>query len=252
MSRSNTSQKEVPWKRLKSLLKKHDIEVFADGIGNIGFDYKDGNENISLGGYIDMPDEEYSIATKWFVNGKRKPFYNKWTIISDESSSIKHPNACRFSEQNNDWMYSMEYIQKLIEAKNQLKEFLEQKQVQRIRTKYKEAHLQTCYSCNVDYNSSKKCWMGTACIHGKTLKGITGKTFSDVLEKILQTMKLQTHNKLNKKMFEPLEGPVSIEKGNSRRVTYAAVKRFTDNLKRQALSQKTSIAAILREGGAND
>ncbi len=148
MSRSNTSQKEVPWKRLKSLLKKHDIEVFADGIGNIGFDYK---------------------------------------------------NACRFSEQNNDWMYSMEYIQKLIEAKNQLKEFLEQKQVQRIRTKYKEAHLQTCYSCNVDYNSSKKCWMGTACIHGKTLKGITGKTFSDVLKKNLQTMKLQTHNKLNKK-----------------------------------------------------
>lgn len=53
-------------------------------------------------------------------------------------------------------------------------------------------------------------------------------------------------------MFEPLEGPVSIEKGNSRRVTYAAVKRFTDNLKRQALSKKTSIAAILREGGAND
>ncbi len=67
----------------------------------------------------------------------------------------------------------------------------------------------------------------------------------------LRPMKSQTQDKLNKKMFEPLEGPVSIEKGNGRRISYATVKRFTDRLKRQALSKKTSIAAILCEGGPN-
>ena len=37
--------------------------------------------------------------------------------------------------------------------------------------------------------------------------------------------------KLNKKMFEPFEGPVTIKKGKGRRVSYLTVKRFADNLK---------------------
>ena len=49
----------------------------------------------------------------------------------------------------------------------------------------KEAYLQTCYSCEVHYSISKKCWIGSACIHGNVLECIIGKSFSEVLEKIL-------------------------------------------------------------------
>ena len=185
MTNANHSQDELSWKNLKALLKKQGIEAHADGIGNTRFSYKDGDENIFLGGYIDMPDEEYMIATRWFVNGKRNPHRNKWDIIADELRVIKYPNAYHFSEQKHDWVYSTEYFQKLVEAKNQLKAFLEQKQVQSIRAKYKEAYLQTCYSCEVHYSISKKCWIGSACIHGNVLECIIGKSFSEVLEKIL-------------------------------------------------------------------
>jgi predicted DNA-binding ribbon-helix-helix protein len=57
--------------------------------------------------------------------------------------------------------------------------------------------------------------------------------------------------KLNKKMFEPFEGPVTIKKGNGRRVSYITVKRFTDNLKEIAAKKRTSIAAILSEHSQN-
>ena len=57
--------------------------------------------------------------------------------------------------------------------------------------------------------------------------------------------------KLNKKMFEPFEGPVTIKKGNGRRVSYLTVKRFADNLKEIAAKKRTSIAAILSEISQN-
>lgn len=53
--------------------------------------------------------------------------------------------------------------------------------------------------------------------------------------------------KLNKKMFEPYDGPVTIKKGNGRRVSYLTVKRFADNLKEIAAKKRTSIAAVLNE-----
>lgn len=53
--------------------------------------------------------------------------------------------------------------------------------------------------------------------------------------------------KLNKKMFEPYDGPVSIKKGNGHRVSYLTVKRFADNLKEIAAKKRTSIAAVLSE-----
>ena len=99
MTNANHSQDELSWKNLKALLKKQGIEAHADGIGNTRFSYKDGDENIFLGGYIDMPDEEYMIATRWFVNGKRNPHRNKWDIIADELRVIKYPSAYHFSEQ---------------------------------------------------------------------------------------------------------------------------------------------------------
>ena len=51
--------------------------------------------------------------------------------------------------------------------------------------------------------------------------------------------------KLTKKLFEPLETPVSIDRGNGRRVSYVAVKRYADGLKEIALKKRTSIAAVL-------
>lgn len=51
--------------------------------------------------------------------------------------------------------------------------------------------------------------------------------------------------KLNKKMFEPFEGSVSIQKGDGRRVSYLSVKRYADTLKELALKRRTSIAAVL-------
>lgn len=57
--------------------------------------------------------------------------------------------------------------------------------------------------------------------------------------------------KLNKKMFEPFEGPVTIKKGNGRRVSYITVKRYADNLKEIAAKKRTSIATILSELSQN-
>ena len=53
--------------------------------------------------------------------------------------------------------------------------------------------------------------------------------------------------KLNKKMFEPYDGPVSIKKGNGHRVSYLTVKRIAENLKEIAAKKRTSIAAVLSE-----
>ena len=119
----------------------------------------------------------------WRSYDKRKPQPRR-TFLEKNLCIINYPNAYHFSEQKHDWVYSAEYFQKLVEAKNRLKAFLEQKQVQSIRAKYKEAYLQTCYSCEVHYSISKKCWIGSACIHGNVLECIIGKSFSEVLEKI--------------------------------------------------------------------
>jgi hypothetical protein len=54
-------------------------------------------------------------------------------------------------------------------------------------------------------------------------------------------------DKLTKKLFEPLEGPVTLKKGNGRRVSYLSVKRYADSLKEFALKRRTSIAAVLSE-----
>ena len=51
--------------------------------------------------------------------------------------------------------------------------------------------------------------------------------------------------KLTKKLFEPLETPVNIERGNGRHVSYVTVKRYTDSLKEIALKKHVSIAAVL-------
>ena len=53
--------------------------------------------------------------------------------------------------------------------------------------------------------------------------------------------------KLTKKMFEPFEGSVSIQKGDGRRVSYLSVKRYADSLKEIALKRRTSIAEVLGE-----
>ena len=57
--------------------------------------------------------------------------------------------------------------------------------------------------------------------------------------------------KLNKKMFEPFEGSMTIKKGNGRRVSYLTVKRFADNLKEIAAKKRTSIAVVLSEISQN-
>ena len=57
--------------------------------------------------------------------------------------------------------------------------------------------------------------------------------------------------KLTKKLFEPLDAPVSIERGNGRRVSYIAVKRYADGLKEIALKKRTSIAAVLNASAAS-
>jgi hypothetical protein len=53
--------------------------------------------------------------------------------------------------------------------------------------------------------------------------------------------------KLTKKMFEPLDGVVTLKKGNGRRVSYMSVKRYADTLKEIALKRRISIAAVLSE-----
>ena len=72
-----------------------------------------------------------------------------------------------------------------------------------------------------------------------------------MLTRIQNKSNLQTRDtqmiKLNKKMFEPFEGPVTIKKGNGRRVSYLTVKRFADNLKEIAAKKRTSIAVVLSE-----
>ena len=55
----------------------------------------------------------------------------------------------------------------------------------------------------------------------------------------------QMCGKLTKKLFEPLETPVNIKRGNGRRVSYIAVKRYADKLKEIAIKKRTSIAAVL-------
>jgi len=179
---------------MKRILKKHGIEVFADGVGNVSFDYNEKrfNNKISLGGYIDMPGKEYTIATKWFVNDKRNSDYAKWKILPDESSYIKYPNAeSRSNKESCEWEYSFEFIQKLIEAKDRLEKYLAQKNVQARRAKYWDAYLQTCYSCEIHFcgHDSKMRWKGFACIHGTEIKCLTGTSFTEVLSKIVEANK---------------------------------------------------------------
>ena len=50
--------------------------------------------------------------------------------------------------------------------------------------------------------------------------------------------------KLNKKMFEPFEGSVSIQKGDGRRVSYLSVKRYADSLKEIALKRQIGRAHV--------
>ena len=56
------------------------------------------------------------------------------------------------------------------------------------RTFFLETRRRTCKLVTVAKSitaSKKKCWIGSACIHGNVLECIIGKSFSEVLEKIL-------------------------------------------------------------------
>ncbi len=71
------------------------------------------------------------------------------------------------------------------------------------------------------------------------------------LKKTTEPKDVRMCGKLTEKLFEPLDAPVSIERGNGRRVSYVAVKRYADGLKEIALKKRTSIAAVLNASVVN-
>lgn len=71
------------------------------------------------------------------------------------------------------------------------------------------------------------------------------------LKKTTEPKDVRMCGKLTKKLFEPLDAPVNIERGNGRRVSYVAVKRYADGLKEIALKKRTSIAAVLNASVVN-
>lgn len=181
---------KIDAKIFKRKLKKENIDIEFDGIGNssIFYVYKtnDGRKElrITLGGYCDMEPFKWYICTKWKVIGERNRKYD-WGLPWDiASTNVKHVeySGDNYDNKSGTSFADSEYLDLILEAKEKLIDNID------IFNKKSKKIFDNINEKNYHYEISKlplvDKWIGYLTFKGQNYQTKPCSTFFDAKEKL--------------------------------------------------------------------